>query len=113
AGDLVRILSRQTGSALADLPEDCLARLSVAYEPVWAIGTGKVAGPAEVLEAHAAVRSQVVQILGDAGRNVPILYGGSVKPDNAATLLELDNVDGLLVGGASLNAESFLRIVRS
>jgi triosephosphate isomerase len=113
AGDLVRILSRQTGSALADLPEDCLARLSVAYEPVWAIGTGKVAGPAEVLEAHAAVRSRVVRILGDAGRNVPILYGGSVKPDNAVTLLELDNVDGLLVGGASLNAESFMQIVRA
>ena len=113
AGDLVRVLSRQTGAALADLPANCLARLSIAYEPVWAIGTGKVAGPAEVLEAHAAVRALVVQLFGDTGRNVPILYGGSVKPDNAATLLELDNVDGLLVGGASLNAESFLQIIRA
>ncbi|MDR3358246.1 MAG: triose-phosphate isomerase [Desulfovibrio sp.] len=113
AGDLVRALSRQTGAALADLPAACLARLSIAYEPVWAIGTGKVAGPAEVLEAHAEVRALVARIFGDAGRNVPILYGGSVKPDNAATLLKLDNVDGLLVGGASLNAESFLRIIRA
>ncbi|MDR1660382.1 MAG: triose-phosphate isomerase [Desulfovibrio sp.] len=113
AGDLVKVLSRQTGAALANLPEDCLARLSIAYEPVWAIGTGKVAGPAEVLEAHAAVRSLVAQILGDAGRGVPILYGGSVRPDNAATLLELDNVDGLLVGGASLNAETFAQIIRA
>ncbi|MDR2744308.1 MAG: triose-phosphate isomerase [Desulfovibrio sp.] len=113
AGDLASVLARQTGAALAGLPADCLARLSIAYEPVWAIGTGKVAGPAEVLEAHAAVRSLVARILGDAGRDVPILYGGSVKPDNAATLLELDNVDGLLVGGASLNAESFSRIVRA
>jgi triosephosphate isomerase len=113
AGDLVKVLSRQTGAALANLPADCLARLSIAYEPVWAIGTGKVAGPAEVLEAHAAVRSLVAQILGDAGRIVPILYGGSVRPDNAATLLGLDNVDGLLVGGASLNAETFAQIIRA
>jgi triosephosphate isomerase len=113
AGDLVRVLTRQTGAALADLPASCPARLSIAYEPVWAIGTGKVAGPVEVLEAHAAVRALVVQLFGDTGRNVPILYGGSVKPDNAATLLELDNVDGLLVGGASLNAESFLQIIRA
>jgi triosephosphate isomerase len=113
AGDLVETISRQTGAALAGLPADCLARLSIAYEPVWAIGTGKVAGPDEVLEAHAAVRSLVAHILGDDGRNVPVLYGGSVKPDNAATLLRLDNVDGLLVGGASLNAESFLQIIRA
>ena len=114
AGDLVNVLSRQTALALANLPADSVSRLTVAYEPVWAIGTGKVAGPAEVFEAHAAVRSLVSRILGgDAGRAVPLLYGGSVKPDNAAALLELDNVDGLLVGGASLNVQSFLQIIRA
>ncbi|MDR1776891.1 MAG: triose-phosphate isomerase [Desulfovibrio sp.] len=113
AGELDKVLSRQTESALAALPPDSLGRLAIAYEPVWAIGTGKVAGPTEALEAHAAVRALVLKLLGDAGRSVPILYGGSVKPDNAATLLELDNVDGLLVGGASLNSQSFLQIVNA
>lgn len=112
-GKLAQVLTEQLQSALAVLPSaaDSLNRLAVAYEPVWAIGTGKVAGPPEILEAHALVRSVLENSLGDAGRRMPILYGGSVKPDNATAILKLDNVDGVLVGGASLQAESFARIV--
>jgi len=82
----------------------------VAYEPVWAIGTGKVAGPKEILESHLVVRDFLVKKLGAAGSAIRILYGGSVKPENTAEILGLDNVDGVLVGGASLSVESFSRI---
>jgi triosephosphate isomerase len=85
--------------------------LVVAYEPVWAIGTGEVAGSREITQAHGLVRSKLVDMLGNTGEKVRILYGGSVKPDNCASILALDNVDGVLVGGASLKAESFSRIV--
>lgn len=88
-------------------------RLAIAYEPVWAIGTGKVAGPAEVREAHAALRALLAEMLGETAADLPILYGGSVKPTNASALVGLDNVDGLLVGGASLEAQSFLQIIGS
>jgi triosephosphate isomerase len=86
--------------------------VAVAYEPVWAIGTGKVAGPEEVLEAHTMVRKLLCEKLG-MSNELRILYGGSVKPDNASEIIGLDNVDGVLVGGASLQAESFSRIVRA
>lgn len=114
-GKLNEVLKQQLGRVFemaaddSSIPFDQL--LSVAYEPVWAIGTGKVAGPDEVLEAHATLRSLLVEHLGPQGREVPILYGGSVKPDNAHSLLDLDNVDGLLVGGASLVADSFYQII--
>lgn len=85
--------------------------LVVAYEPVWAIGTGEVAGPEEILATHALVRKKLVQIFPESGDQIPILYGGSVKPDNCASIISLDNVDGVLVGGASLAAESFSQIV--
>lgn len=116
AGRLESVLAEQLQSALASLPSTITPeQLAVAYEPVWAIGTGKVAGPAEILQAHALVRRLTVQNLqaqlGANAAKVRILYGGSVKPDNAATILGLDNVDGVLVGGASLQAESFVRIV--
>jgi triosephosphate isomerase len=112
ANQLAEVLARQIGLGLADVPRDVSPqRLCVAYEPVWAIGTGLVAGPAEILEAHALVRSQLAAIFGSAGREVRILYGGSVKPDNAAEIIALDNVDGVLVGGASLKADDFSRIV--
>lgn len=115
-GQLKGVLSRQLTAVanvlkakelVATLPET----FAVAYEPVWAIGTGKVAGEAEVLDAHAAVRGILEDLLGPVGKQLPILYGGSVKPANAASLLKLDNVDGLLVGGASLEAKSFIQIV--
>ncbi|MCL2000831.1 MAG: triose-phosphate isomerase, partial [Planctomycetes bacterium] len=85
--------------------------IAIAYEPVWAIGTGKVAGPAEILEAHAFIRERLGRILPNMAAAMRILYGGSVKPDNTGQIIKLDNVDGVLVGGASLQAESFSRIV--
>lgn len=115
AGRLGDVLSRQLASALEPLPAAQKAALAgafaVAYEPVWAIGTGKVAGPAEVVDAHATVRRLLADIVGETAASLPILYGGSVKPANAGALVALDNVDGLLVGGASLEAKSFLQIL--
>ncbi|KQM13022.1 triose-phosphate isomerase [Novosphingobium sp. Leaf2] len=86
-------------------------KLSVAYEPVWAIGTGRVPSIADVAAMHAAIRNRLVGIYGEGGADVRILYGGSVKADNAAELLAVPDVGGALVGGASLTAESFLAIV--
>lgn len=116
-GKLEAVLQRQLDSALQPLVNDAkvnpVDNLAIAYEPVWAIGTGKVAGPAEVVEAHAATRKIMRDILGATANSLPILYGGSVKPDNASTLIGLDNVDGLLVGGASLEADSFMKIIHA
>ncbi|WP_428333855.1 triose-phosphate isomerase [Novosphingobium sp.] len=85
--------------------------LSIAYEPVWAIGTGRVAAVADVIAMHAAIGARVTDLLGEAGSKVRILYGGSVNGDNAAELLAAPGVTGALVGGASLAAETFLAIV--
>lgn len=93
--------------ASADLAE----RITVAYEPVWAIGTGRVPSIEDIAAMHAAIRAKLVAIFGEAGASVRILYGGSVKPENAAEILTVPNVGGALVGGASLTAESFLGIV--
>jgi triosephosphate isomerase len=91
--------------------EDVAAKISVAYEPVWAIGTGRVPSVLDIGEMHHAIRKKLVSLCGPAGAEVRILYGGSVKPENAAEILEADDVGGALVGGASLTAESFLGIV--
>lgn len=94
-------------------PESCTAENTViAYEPVWAIGTGKTATPEDVAEMHAFIREKLEEKLEDFAK-VRILYGGSVKPENAAALLHVENVDGALIGGASLSAESFLGIARA
>ena len=85
-------------------------RLLVAYEPVWAIGTGVTATPDDAGAMHAFIRGQLIASLGDAGREIPILYGGSVKPENAAELLGVADVDGVLVGGASLDPVGFAAI---
>ncbi|MBZ4648852.1 MAG: triosephosphate isomerase [Desulfomicrobiaceae bacterium] len=111
AGQLEAVLTRQITSAVTDIPQDGAARLTIAYEPVWAIGTGEVATLEDIDAAHAVVRRLLEETLGEAGRSVRILYGGSVKPDNAGAILGLDNVDGVLVGGASLEASSFSKIV--
>ena len=86
------------------------ARLVIAYEPVWAIGTGRTASPEQARDMHRAIRKHLADTYGDAGRDRSILYGGSVKPGNAAELLAAGDIDGFLVGGASLKAESFLAI---
>jgi triosephosphate isomerase len=86
------------------------AQLVIAYEPVWAIGTGLTPTPADVAEVHAFIRERLTSLLGADGARVRILYGGSVKPSNAAELMAVANVDGALVGGASLKAEDFMGI---
>lgn len=107
---------RAAGRAIAVVAGQCAASLppgfagALAYEPIWAIGTGRTPTPAEVAEMHAALRAELVRHLGAAGGAVRILYGGSVSPANAQTLLALPDVGGALVGGASLTAESFLAI---
>ena len=112
AGQLEAVLARQLREGVRTVPRDVApARLAVAYEPVWAIGTGEVAGPREILEAHALVRRMLTDIFGAPAAEMRILYGGSVKPDNASEIIALDNVDGVLVGGASLKADDFSRIV--
>ena len=110
AGKLSAVLERQL-QALPQSVKGIASILSVAYEPVWAIGTGKVAGPAEIVEAHAIIRKALVATFGTEGNQIRILYGGSVKPDNANEILGLANVNGVLVGGASLQSKSFSQIV--
>lgn len=104
------VILRQLDAALEAVPDNALGRLYIAYEPVWAIGTGETATPADASAAHGALRERLREARGDAGADVPILYGGSVKPDNAAELLAAPNVDGVLVGGASLDPHDFSRI---
>jgi len=107
-----RVLKRQLESGFEKVRPEDAHRLTVAYEPVWAIGTGETATTEQVGLAHKAIRKWMVQRLGeDAANLVRILYGGSVKPDNARELMAVEHVDGLLVGGASLQAETFLPII--
>jgi triosephosphate isomerase len=108
------VLAGQLAGSLANVSAGQLANVVVAYEPVWAIGTGVVATPEQAQEAHAFVRKHIGTLVGaDAAQKLVIQYGGSVKPDNAATLLKLPDVDGALVGGASLKAGDFLKIVQA
>jgi triosephosphate isomerase len=112
SGRTLEVVARQIDAFAAELAKSP-ELVVVAYEPVWAIGTGKVAGPAQAEEAHAAIRERLRAVSPALSDKAPILYGGSVKPDNAAMLLACPNVDGALVGGASLEAGSFLQIVRA
>jgi triosephosphate isomerase (TIM) len=108
------IIARQLEFALKGLGNDAIEKIEIAYEPVWAIGTGHNATPDQIREVHAHIRHFVGASFGRSnGHGVRILYGGSVKPDNAAMIAGIDGVNGLLVGGASLQAESFLPIARA
>ena len=113
AGETLAVLDRQIRAALDGLTADQIATALVAYEPVWAIGTGKNATPAEADEAHRHIRSRVRQWFGGAPAEAcRILYGGSVKPENIRDLIGLPDVDGALVGGASLDVRSFGEIIQ-
>jgi len=112
-GDTERKLRHQVQEALEKVAKDRLPEIVIAYEPIWAIGTGKVATPEQAQEAVAFVRALVEDQDKAAGEAVRILYGGSLKPDNATELLALPDVDGALVGGASLQADSFAKIVEA
>jgi triosephosphate isomerase (TIM) len=109
--DTDRKLRQQVRDDLAKVPAERLAQVVIAYEPIWAIGTGKVATPEQAQEAIAFIRALVGDRDKQAAEAVRILYGGSVKPDNAAELLALTDVDGALVVGASLDAQAFAQIV--
>ena len=113
AGQTFPILDKQIQNGLKDLIADELALLVVAYEPVWAIGTGKTATAEQAQEAHRFIRAQVAKLFGAplAGA-MRILYGGSVKPENISELMAMADIDGALVGGASLKPDSFSRIVK-
>lgn len=109
----IAVIDRQVRAVLGAVPQGDVAKTIVAYEPVWAIGTGKVATPEQAQEVHAAIRGIVASVASeDIARRLRILYGGSVKPDNIDTLMRQPDLDGALVGGASLKAEEFARIVR-
>jgi triosephosphate isomerase len=109
-GGAVETVVHQLGASLPDSIEG-EAELAIAYEPIWAIGTGKVPTNEEIAEMHAAIREHLVQRFGAVGAQVRILYGGSVKPSNAREIFAIADVDGALVGGASLKAADFIPIV--
>ena len=112
AGRTGEVIEQQFARSLAGLTVDQIGRIAIAYEPVWAIGTGKVATPKQAEEVHGDLRRMLTNgYNADIAGQVRIQYGGSVKPDNAAALLAQENIDGALVGGASLQAESFAQIV--
>lgn len=112
SGEAGVVVKRQLTSALAGLPRESVAAIVVAYEPVWAIGTGRAASPNDAAWMSDAIRSTIAQLFdGVTSRAVRILYGGSVNPANAGSFIGLDDIDGALVGGASLKADSFLEIL--
>jgi triosephosphate isomerase len=113
AGMTDDVLRRQCTRAFHAISAKKAAKLVIAYEPVWAIGTGKTATPEIAAEAHAVIRKQASEIFGkDFANQLRILYGGSVKPENASALMSQEEIDGALVGGASLDPKSFAAIVK-
>jgi triosephosphate isomerase len=112
-GKMTQVVTTETEAILEVVKPEEIEELVIAYEPVWAIGTGKTATPTQAQEVHALIRSLLVKRYGRKADNVRIQYGGSVKPDNAAELLREEDVDGALVGGASLEAESLIKIAEA
>jgi triosephosphate isomerase (TIM) len=113
AGQTLAIVGAQLRDSLASVADERASDVVIAYEPVWAIGTGRTATPQSAQEVHAALRAELVKRFGAAGGGVRIQYGGSVKPENTADLMAQADIDGALVGGASLDAKSFAAIVRA
>jgi triosephosphate isomerase len=113
AGHTFSRVGSQLDGSLAGANAEQLKHVTIAYEPVWAIGTGRTATPAQAEEVHAFIRKRLHEQFGHVADSIRIQYGGSVKPDNAALLLSQPNIDGALVGGASLKAEDFLAIVKA
>lgn len=109
----LKAVEEQIQSCLQGLTKEQLMYVVVAYEPIWAIGTGETATPEQAQEMHAFIRKKLSQVLGDGAEEVSIIYGGSVNPENAKGLFQEPDIDGALVGGASLKAEDFLQIIRS
>ena len=106
------VVGAQLNAALDGMVADDVRQVVIAYEPVWAIGTGRNATPAQAQEVHAFIRKELRSRFGEVADEVRIQYGGSVKPDNVATLMAEPDIDGALVGGASLTADSFVKLVR-
>jgi triosephosphate isomerase len=113
AGETERLVTRQLRTGLAQTENLISVDFAIAYEPVWAIGTGLTASAADASAIHTVIRSQLREMLGTKANDVPILYGGSVNPANAAGLLRAPEIDGLLVGGASVEASSWLSIAQT
>ena len=113
AGQTLTVVGSQLRESLASVLDEHTAEIVIAYEPVWAIGTGRTATPQLAQEVHAALRAELVRRFGAAGNEIRIQYGGSVKPENTADLMAQADIDGALVGGASLDAKSFAAIVRA
>ncbi|MGQ0712349.1 MAG: triose-phosphate isomerase [Gemmatimonadaceae bacterium] len=113
AGETENVVLRQLRAALADLDPAHMAQMLIAYEPVWAIGTGQTAQPHDASTVHGVIRGALKHLAADRAGEIPILYGGSVNTGNAQALLAASDVDGLLVGGASLDPESWASIART
>ena len=112
-GEMLKVLGQQIKGGLAGLTSEQMATVVIAYEPIWAIGTGKTATSEQAQEAHAFIRGLLQELFNSTtAEQTRILYGGSVKPDNVDNLMAQKDIDGALVGGASLKAEDFIRIVR-
>lgn len=106
------VVSTQLHTALGTLSAEQISKVIVAYEPVWAIGTGLTATPEQAQEVHAFIRSELQGLAGDAAAGIPILYGGSCKPENAAGIFAGSDINGGLIGGAALEAEKFIELMR-
>jgi len=113
ADETAAVVGAQLGAVIELLGADALGKIVLSYEPVWAIGTGKTATPAMAQEVHAGLRAQLRACNADAAEKVQILYGGSMKPDNARDLMAQADIDGGLIGGAALKAQDFLGIIRA
>jgi triosephosphate isomerase len=114
AGRTEQVVTRQLEAGLAGLNDEKMQAVTIAYEPVWAIGTGRTATPQQAQEVHAFIRGLLAEKYDKSlAQEIRLLYGGSVKGDNAADLMREEDVDGLLVGGASLKADEFVRIIQA